>query len=364
MRQWTAIAGAEPIGLVDDDGSAAHGAEHGAVAETVGFEVAHGETVTVRYGQRGAMASVAGVSRREEWTSDAAPPLRPASTAMIRQRETHIQPEYGVMAFERNLDVRGRDPLEAGIAHLGDARALLESAAPLVGRQADGGYVEVAIPARQPPEYAVAASATFEATDGSENCPMDPPGDADDIPDLDIDDVPVVKKGTATPDPDGNVIFGVAVLTAKETVECEAQGSQYKLVGQATIGGMEITAARFRQLGGCRTSGRGDDVDITIKHEKVHAQKILDVINTRNDDPVLGDVFDTEGLCEAARRTWEGEYERALNREKRRQFHHCDHVGEFKQELTCTFQPGFTGERTSRTESFPDPGSAICNPTP
>ena len=59
----------------------------------------------------------------------------------------------------------------------------------------------------------------------------------------------------------------------------------------------------------------------------MHAQKILDVINTSNNDPVLGDVFATEGLCEAARRTWEGEYERALNREKRKQFHHCDHVG-------------------------------------
>ena len=192
---------------------------------------------------------------------------------------------------------------------------------------------------------------------------MDPPGD-DDIPDYSIDDVPVERKGTAIANDEGRVEFGVTDMTPLETVECEAQGSQYKLAGQATLGDMKITAKKFRERPSCRKSSRGDDVEITVAHERRHAQKILDVVNASNDDPVLGNVFDTETLCKAAQETWERKYERALNHEKRRQFNHCDHVGEFVQELTCTFPGGFTGERTSSTDSYPDPGGAICDPLP
>ena len=105
-------------------------------------------------------------------------------------------------------------------------------------------------------------------------------------------------------------------------------------------------------------------MDITVAHEEVHAQKIFDVVNAANDDPALGDVFDNENLCKAALDAWEDDYDRALRHEQRRQAHHCDHIGEYKRELTCTFPGGFTDERASSTESYPDPGSAICTPTP
>ena len=87
-------------------------------------------------------------------------------------------------------------------------------------------------------------------------------------------------------------------------------------------------------------------------------------VNASNNDTVLGDVFDNLDLCEAAQKAWEDVFDRKLAHEKRRQAHHCDHIGEYKRYLTCTFPGGFTGERESTTDSFPDPGEVICAPTP
>lgn len=93
----------------------------------------------------------------------------------------------------------------------------------------------------------------------------------------------------------------------------------------------------------------------------MHAQKILDVINASNADPVLGDVFGNEDLCEDALSAWLREYKRALAHEQRRQDNHCDHVDEPKRALTCMRTGYRTGEVVS-TEKYPDPGEALCGP--
>lgn len=182
------------------------------------------------------------------------------------------------------------------------------------------------------------------------------------IPYYTIDHVPVIEIGVAEPNSNGRIVFGSTNMEAAESLECEAvEGSEYKLVGHATLGIVSIQVMDRKKLPGCTRTPRDSVVkNITIKHEQVHAQKILDVINNANNDSVLGEMFGTEQQCTNAMNRWKRDYKNALDHETKRQQNHCDHIGQYQQELTCKLSTKVTGEKTSTTKKYPDPGSRIC----
>ena len=182
------------------------------------------------------------------------------------------------------------------------------------------------------------------------------------ISDVTLSDIKVNRTGEVTAEDDRLVKLGSTIMRASESVSCESSGDKYRLTGQATIGEMSIEVATRIRVGSCRESVRTtSEINGTIAHEQKHAQKILDVINESNDDPVLGKEFDTFQQCTSAMNTWLGEYQRALSREQRRQVYHCDHVDEFKVRISCPIDGGHTRETVS-DEQYDDPGAAICNP--
>lgn len=189
-------------------------------------------------------------------------------------------------------------------------------------------------------------------------------GGGNTIPFYTIDNVPVLREGIAQEDSEGKIAFGFTTLAASETVSCNAvEGFKYKIAGHANLGSLSMQVTTARVLLGCEKTNRGKYFqNVTLNHEKVHAQKILDVINNANKDPVLGKVYDSSDLCESAKTNWEKKFEQALTRERRRQINHCDHIGEYKQELFCKLlSRKITAERKSIKEKYPNPGSAVCD---
>ena len=169
----TAYAGGEVARYFHDD-----------LGSRVLSEYGHGGSVAYAYDATGSIVGVettgrVGTVQRPTVTAEPAPggPTRvgheipePTSTdkrlaVLSGDYGRGSQPDYGVVALDRRLQAAARDPVEADVPRLGDARALLEVATPLFGYGAVYGFEEPSNPVLQPAEYLATESRTASDSD-------------------------------------------------------------------------------------------------------------------------------------------------------------------------------------------------------
>ena len=172
-RPTVTLATAEPIEGMAYDGSLTLSVDYGmreyGPLGTVTEEVTAGprdvdDLVAASYGDR------------ERRSTDLRVPVMMGDGASGRQ------PHYGIVVLNQRRQAAGHDSMEAGVPHLNDARALLEVAAPLLGRSGVDGLEMAFNPVFQPPEYRILAAAeTAPLSSASTGCVCEKVSDYDEF---------------------------------------------------------------------------------------------------------------------------------------------------------------------------------------
>ena len=155
-RQTVTVGVANRIERIVYEGAATLDVDYDKMGRPVEFDTGE-EVVTVEYGTLGTLAKMT-TDAGEEWVAGGYQ-LRASSSSerrlavLARDPESPAQPHFGVVAFDRHLGAMAADPMEAGVARLRDARALLAVAEPLLADGAPDAFENPSNPVFQPAEY-------------------------------------------------------------------------------------------------------------------------------------------------------------------------------------------------------------------
>ena len=371
--------------------------EYDAMGQPVAFDTGS-DVVSVAYTALGGIASISSKSTGDVWrpADDAQTAGDPDPRLAVLPRDNIVasQPDYGVLDFaEVTFEPLLRDVVGTGVPGLAAARDLLAVAGPLFGADKHAGmtaFEKPSNPVFQPDEYrstnccvgcvhgGLCDVCGGQNMPGMCYCGEEPPGfgggggggggggatDTYTPPeDIEIDDVPVRKRAQSRNDGEGRTILGVVDWGDGADFKCntiaENGNTKYRLEGTAKIGSTKITAYKKIQFGKCSEENRlSENIEITVAHERKHAQAIIDVLNSFNDEPDIGRGFSDEDACNDAGDAWLMAFEDTIKKEKIRQAKHCDHVGEDRFDTKCNL---FNETIEYVVGKYPQPPLGTCD---